>query len=204
MIISSETIQKDSEEYKLEIVNGEDIIKTYWDKRVISSCMSRSATLKFYSELCPSVSLLRIIKDDKVFLRSLIWNATLWEDKRRKIRFFDKLYYGGARNSSYDVYGDRPPWIITGGKTVYKEIFLPKWKEFVDVRETARPCFVKTTPIPPRKHTPYMDTMRFSNHSRNIFSNDPLNNKLCINHTQFGRGTCLFRDNPNSPYHHPK
>lgn len=155
---------------RLEIVNGDDIILSYKNTKYVDSCMSRGGRWKYTRlyKYVKNLKLLRIMKDDDLVLRSLIWNV---EDKdKANFNLIDTVYYSKRvrERSSWDCCSNYiNKTFFPNAYTQFKEV----WSKYADVRRTAKQVFAKLLPNNV-KIWPYMDTLTYYNPKRLLLSND--------------------------------
>lgn len=154
---------------KLEIVNKDDIMLSYKNHKLVSSCMSSKGRWK-YTKLynyVKDLKLLRIMHKDILVLRALLWNVF---DTDGKFKFLDSVYYKNYCDGehSWGYYCSRclRPVAHPSAYEQFKEI----WPKFADVRNTNKRIYAEVLPNKV-KIWPYMDTLEFYNPASRLLSN---------------------------------
>lgn len=157
---------------RLEIVNKADISLSYKNNTLVSSCMSIYGRWK-YTRLynyVKDLKLLRIMKDDVLVLRSLLWSAS---DGTEDVKFIDRPYY-----KNYPTYACgcccgnscKNCTQTESHPSAYSQ-FLEWWPKFADVRNTNRQLYVDVLPNKV-KIWPQLDTFFYYNPSKKLLSNN--------------------------------
>lgn len=167
MIIQSEKYNKD---LSLQVVNGDHIMKTYQNNKLVSSCMSnadRWKRVKFLSYV-EGANLFRIMRGKDVVLRSLLWVSG-------DIKLLDKVYF---KSYPYDYCSQFDQ--IESYPKIW-DIFLEVWKDFATNRDT-----VKHLKLPVASHKlsayPMLDTFRYLNRTKTELSNRPNGGYVLTDH----------------------
>jgi len=146
--------------YRVQLVDGQDIIDTYLNNKKVNSCMGKkrmAPRLQFYT-FCEGLKLLRIIKDDVVYLRSLIWRTHELQNRKNILRYADTVYC-----RKYTAYEDI---IHTDAYEIFKQI----WQKFADVRDSNKNLEVNVQKNSLKKY-PYVDTFLYMNSAKNRLYN---------------------------------
>lgn len=149
-IIKSKTFENG---YKMQLVSGKHIRESYLNNKYIKSCMStpkKSERMAFY--VACGTKLLRVLDPEgNLVLRTLVWTAV--DPDGTKVVTLDRVY---RRDRIFNY--------VTGIVTEIPSytLFLKHWKEFADVRESAKLLRVKVKNYKLNKW-PYADTFRFAN-----------------------------------------
>ncbi|RPI82441.1 MAG: hypothetical protein EHM34_06920 [Nitrosopumilales archaeon] len=148
---------------RLQIVNGDDIMKSYKNCSKVSSCMSekgRWKRTKFYSYV-PDCSLIRLMRGNILMLRALLWATK--NTKGKTVKVLDGIYYKDYPNNCLVM----KPSIIGIG-----DDFLKIWKKFADTRSTyGTKLTVGVNPLPERMLYPSLDTFQYMSKDKTKISN---------------------------------
>lgn len=156
----------------LEIVNKDDIMDSYKNNKLVSSCMSEKGRWK-YTRLynyVKDLKLLRIMKDNTLVLRTLLWNVT--DTEKQKFNFIDKVYFKSYPSSNCRriyCYGCSYCLPKVAHPTAYEQ-FKEIWPKYADVRNTNKHIFAEVLPNKIRIW-PYMDNFIYYNKNKKLLSN---------------------------------
>lgn len=155
---------------KFELVNGDDIIYWYNEKRYISgdgplneSCMRHDRCadyLKFYAKNKDKVSLL-ILKDNdddnKIIGRALVWNIDTLDYKEvENMKFMDRIYYTKEYiKELFITYATNESWLYKKNQNM--DIDTPLINSIT--KEEHR--FIAVKDIEDNEEYPYMDTLKY-------------------------------------------
>lgn len=156
-IIKSKTLKNG---YKIQLVSGKHIQESYLNNKYVKSCMGtpvRSKYVNFY--VACGTRLLRVLDTNgDLILRTLVWTGK--DDNGNKIVTLDRVY---RKNDRFD-------WDTNMWSSEAYEIFLSHWKDFADVRESARIINIALKKHPSVGY-PYSDTFRYLNKAMTLLSN---------------------------------
>jgi len=168
-----------SDPTKLKVVDGDDILKYYFEDNYYkpngskigslwNSCMrqrERNKFMKLYS-VNPQVKMLVLLEDDKVRARALLWEEIKEFDSDNEYKFMDRIYT--VYDHDLNLFKN---WAKENG-------YLTKWEQ-----NAKSEIYVDIDNKPVRKHLyvilenhnlnwyPYLDTFKFYNVYKGRFSN---------------------------------
>lgn len=147
---------------KLQLVNGDDIMRSYKNRSKASSCQSsldRWKATKFYS-FVPGISMLRVMRHNILMARALIFEG---ETDDGKLRIPGKIYtrkYG----RDYCHYNSCPE-SMEGITVEFKDAL----KRFIDVMQTHKRLELEILPHP--EIYPCIDVVKYANRPITVLSN---------------------------------
>lgn len=162
----------------LEIVDGEDIILSYKNNKLVDSCMSRSNRWKYAKlyKYVKDLTLLRIMKGNDLALRTLLWHVK--DEENKPIKFADVVYHKKRtiinECGCEERYCDdccEPDYVYKNNCPSAYEQFKELWPKYADVRRTNKRVFAEVLPNK-IKIWPYMDTLQYYNPVKRLLSNN--------------------------------
>jgi hypothetical protein len=152
---------------RVEIVDGEDIVESYKNRKYVSSCMSNldswEAT-KFYTYV-KDLKLFRIMRGNDLVLRSLLWTVGTTQKFKEQFTLLDTVYATHTDGTPHEEQEPNPVSNI-------RNIFASVWPQFADKRNTAKKVYAKLGKVPRGTDLPYTDTFLYITPNHKLLCND--------------------------------
>ena len=176
------------DDIELQIVNGEDIMKSYANNSKVSSCMSndgRWIRAKFWKYV-PNLSMIRAMLDDTLLLRALLWVTTDIESGET-VKFLDRVY---AKSYPYDYC---PSSLQHESYTGIISAFTAKWQEFADVKRTSKQLITEVQLTKELEEYPMTDTFFYLTEDKTKLANHYIHKSYLLQDHSMDRDWVFFQ-----------